>query len=58
MIQTISIDHVVKEFYNALWKNVNLTRTITIDDAREIIEFFKSYCEKNMVLEPEEKYID
>ena len=40
MIQTVSIDHVVKEFYNAPWKNVNLTKTITIDDTREIIELF------------------
>jgi predicted nucleic acid-binding protein len=54
----MSIDHVVKEFYNAIWKAVYLRRILTIEDAERIIRLFKNYRSKNMILEPEDKYID
>ncbi|MCC6031135.1 MAG: type II toxin-antitoxin system VapC family toxin, partial [Desulfurococcales archaeon] len=54
----MSIDHVVKEFYNAIWKAVYLRRVLTIEDAERIIRLFKNYRSKNMILEPEDKYID
>ena len=58
MKNTMSIDHVVKEFYNAIWKAVYLRRVLTIEDAERIIRLFKNYRSKNMTLEPEDKYID
>jgi predicted nucleic acid-binding protein len=58
MKNTMSIDHVVKEFYNAIWKAVYLRRVLTIEDAERIIRLFKNYRSKNMILEPEDKYID
>jgi predicted nucleic acid-binding protein len=29
----MSIDHVIKEFYNSIWKAVHLRRVLTIEDA-------------------------
>jgi len=58
MTRTISVDHVVKEFYNTLWKNANLLKLLSVSDVERIVKLFKSYREKNMVLEPEEKYVD
>jgi predicted nucleic acid-binding protein len=54
----MSIDHVVKEFYNAIWKAVYLRRILAIEDAERIIRLFKNYRSKNMILKPEDKYID
>ncbi|MEM4041086.1 MAG: type II toxin-antitoxin system VapC family toxin [Ignisphaera sp.] len=58
MVETISVDQIVKEFYNTLWKSVKVRKTIALEDAIRIAELFKSYIEKNMVIEPEEKYIE
>lgn len=58
MAETASIDHAVKEFYSALWKSVKVRKTISLEDAMKIAELFKSYLEKNMLIEPEEKYIE
>ncbi|MCX8205054.1 MAG: type II toxin-antitoxin system VapC family toxin [Candidatus Nezhaarchaeota archaeon] len=58
MVQTISIDHVVKEFYNALWRSMSQRKAISEDDAREILALFESYRKKNMTIEPEEKYME
>lgn len=57
MVQTISVDHAIKEFYNALWKSVRVRKVISIEDAMRIASLFESYSEKNMAVEPEEKYL-
>jgi predicted nucleic acid-binding protein len=33
-------------------------KILSLEDAIKIINIFKRYCEKNMILEPEDKYID
>jgi predicted nucleic acid-binding protein len=53
-----SVDHVVKEFYNAVWKAAYLLRKLDYESARRVLELFNSYIENNLILEPEEKYID
>jgi len=57
MVRAISVGHAVEEFYNAVWRSVRLRGVIGLEEAREIIGLFNSYREKNMVLEPEEKYV-
>ncbi|MEM2170048.1 MAG: type II toxin-antitoxin system VapC family toxin [Candidatus Bathyarchaeia archaeon] len=57
IIQTISVDLALKEFYNALWKSVNIRKHISLDDAK-ILNLFQSYIEKNMLIESEIKYLD
>ena len=58
MKQTISIDHMVKEFYNAVWKATYLLKTLDRESARAVIELFNTYLEKNVTIEPELKYVD
>jgi len=58
MTLTMSVDHIVKEFYNTVWKAVYVKKILSQEDAIKIINIFKRYCEKNMILEPENKYID
>jgi predicted nucleic acid-binding protein len=58
MKQTVSVDHVVKEFYNAVWKATYLTKTLDRESARSVIKLFNTYLKKNVVLVPEAKYID
>ncbi len=58
LVRTISVDLVVKEFYNAVWKAVHLQKRISVDEAREVIRLFKVYTEKNMVLKKEDEYVD
>ena len=57
MVRTASVDHAVKEFYNALWKSMRLRGVISEAEAREVMDLFESYREKNMVIEPEEEYV-
>ena len=58
MARTISVDHVVKEFYNAVWKAYKLRRRITLSQAQQIIKLFKQYIEYNMELRSELEYVD
>ena len=58
MKQTMSVDHVVKEFYNAVWKATYLTKTLDRESARSVIKLFNTYLKKNVVLVPEAKHID
>lgn len=58
MKQTMSVDHVVKEFYNAIWKATYLTKTLNRGSARSVIKLFNTYLKKNVVLVPEAKHID
>ncbi len=58
MKRGFSVDHVVKEFYNAVWKANYLFKTLDYESMRKVLELFNSYIEKNLILEPEDKYID
>lgn len=58
MSMTMSVDHSVKEFYNAVWKAVRVRGVLSVDEGRRAVELFKRYREKNMVLEPGDKYLD
>jgi len=58
MKRGFSVDHVVKEFYNAVWKAMYLLKTLDYESMQKVLELFNSYIENNLILEPEEKYID
>ncbi len=57
MVQTMSVDHVLKEFYNALWKSV-VRRYVDPSCTSKILDLLHSYVDKNMLIEPEELYLD
>lgn len=50
MIQIITVDHAVKEFYKDIWKAISIN--LSLGDAERIIKLFKKYCEKNIAFEP------
>ena len=58
IVRSVSIDQVIKEFYNAVWKACYKQARISEDDARTIIDLFKAYAEKNLKLMNENDYID
>jgi len=58
MIRTVSLDHAVKEFYNAVWRAVSINKRMSSKEALECISLFKNYLEKNMQLVREEEYLD
>ncbi|MEM4717605.1 MAG: type II toxin-antitoxin system VapC family toxin [Desulfurococcaceae archaeon] len=58
MVQTMSVDHVLKEFYNALWKSVSVRRYVDPSYTAKILDLLHSYVDKNMLIEPEELYLD
>jgi predicted nucleic acid-binding protein len=57
MKRGFSVDHVVKEFYSAVWKAMYLLKTLDYESMQKVLELFNSYIENNLILEPEEKYI-
>lgn len=54
----VSVDHAIKEFYNAVWRAVKLKGVLSEDEALTVIRLFNSYLERNMVLVDELEYID
>jgi predicted nucleic acid-binding protein len=58
MRRGVSVDHLIKEFYNAVWKSLYLKKLPGLESAQRILQLFKSYVEKNIIIEPEEKYMD
>jgi len=57
LMNSISIDHVTKEVANAIWK-AYIGRVIGAEQARRLYSLMKSMIGVNVVLEPEEKYLD
>jgi predicted nucleic acid-binding protein len=54
----MSVDHVIKEFYNAVWKATYLMKTLDCESAHNVIKLFNTYLKKNVVLVPEAKHIN
>lgn len=55
---TCSVDHLVKEVSNAIWKHTTLYRRISEENARALFAaLFKLIEEKIVLIEPQEKYV-
>ena len=54
---TISVDHVMKETVNAIWKRL-IQREISFEDAKSMFEAMKEILNKAVVIENEMNYID
>jgi len=54
---TISVDHVMKETVNAIWKRL-IQREISFEDAKSMFEAMKEILSKAVVIENEMNYID
>lgn len=58
MVQTISVDDVLKEFYSTLWRGMSVKKYLSQCHVSEIFSTLHSYVEKSMVIEPETKYLN
>jgi len=54
---TISVDHVMKETVNAIWKRL-IQREISFEDAKSMFEAMKEILNKAVVIENEMNYIN
>jgi predicted nucleic acid-binding protein len=57
--QVYSVDHVLKEVLNAIWKHCCLRGFINVNKAKELYECLKKLVENNVVIIEDEKlYLD
>jgi predicted nucleic acid-binding protein len=54
---TISVDLVIKETVNAIWKRV-MRKEISLEDAKSMFEAMKEILNKAVIIENEMDYID
>jgi predicted nucleic acid-binding protein len=54
----MTVDHAIKEFYNAVWKACRVMNLITPQEVEEIIALFQRYQRTNMIIEPEGDHIE
>jgi len=57
MFRTASVGHVVKEFYNSVWRAVR-GRKLTPEEAGEMVSMFKRYLDKCLEITSEERLVD
>lgn len=57
LTNSVSIDHLVKEVSNAIWK-AYIRKNISWDEALKLFKILESMIGINIVLEPENKYIE
>jgi predicted nucleic acid-binding protein len=54
----VTLDIAVKELYNSVWKAVRLRRLLGVSETERILELFRRYLAKNVVLRNELDYVD
>lgn len=55
---SISVDHIVKEVSNSIWKACVVERIIDMGQALKLYGILKSLVGTNVLIEPEERYIE
>ncbi|WFO74819.1 type II toxin-antitoxin system VapC family toxin [Desulfurococcaceae archaeon MEX13E-LK6-19] len=58
LINSVSVDHIVKEVTNSIWKACVLKKIMSINEALKLYMIMSSMIGVNIVLEPEDKYIE
>jgi len=58
LTHSTSVDHVVKEVSNAIWKAYKVRNLIGKDIAIKLYKILKSMINTNVILEPEEVFMD
>ena len=58
IMNSLSVDLIVKEVLNVLWKDYSLRRIIDRETVAELYKIMKSLVNVNIILEPEDKYVD
>jgi len=58
LVNAVSVDHVVKEVANAIWKAYALRSMVGEADALRLYQLLSSMVGVNIVVEPEERYVE
>ncbi|WP_243675633.1 type II toxin-antitoxin system VapC family toxin [Vulcanisaeta distributa] len=57
VMNSVSVDHVIKEVMNAIWR-AQIRGIITREYSIKLRDILMSLIGKNIIIEPEEKYVD
>ena len=57
MVRCVSVDHVVKEVANTIWKAACVRKLITTGEARKACDILLRMINKNIILRPELEYL-
>ena len=58
LVYALSVDHVVKEVANAIWKAAYLRGFLSEEEARKAYTLLRKIIGKNILLEPELGYVE
>ncbi len=58
LVYSLSLDHVVKEVANAIWKAARLRKVLSEDEAWKAYEILRRIVGKNVVIVPELDYLN
>ncbi|ALL00343.1 hypothetical protein Pyrde_0293 [Pyrodictium delaneyi] len=58
LVNAVSVDHIIKEVTNAIWKACAVKKIISETDAVKLYKILDSMINVNIVIEPEEKYVE
>ena len=58
MKRVVSVDYIMVEFYNVIWKAIYIHKLLKENEALKIIELLKEYAKANMKLEDTKNYLD
>jgi len=57
IVRCISVDHIVKEVVNAIWKAAYLRKLITVEETFKAYSILMQLVDRNMILYPEVRYL-
>ena len=57
LVNSISVDHIVKEVSNSIWRACIVKKVIDVEQALKLYGILKSLIGANILLEPEERYV-
>jgi len=57
IVRCISVDHIVKEVVNAIWRATYLRKLISIEEAFKAYSILMQLVDRNIILYPEAKYL-
>ena len=58
LVNSVSVDHLVKEVGNAIWKACIIKKNMSRKEALKLFKILESMIGINIVLEPEDKYVE
>lgn len=58
LVDAVSVGHIIKEVTNAIWKACTVKKVISETDAVKLYKILDNMINVNIVIDPEEKYVE